>query len=309
MEQGNFLALQLDQFGRLVCQLIRRGHLDELGHRSLLLWVRVDLRPFFPSTGLPKIAMSAPCGAGLDPRVIQEELLVQLDEVLPLLRGLVLGEDRLHRADGLADPAVDAFVGVDIEHLRAFVDAVHRADLDAGLVLHVDARLGDDIRHRDLLFSPLSLAADEARQPLPERAAGELLEAHHLNLRNPLPGHPIDCAELLVDTVEAQALGQLLADLRAARADFVGEGHDRHGRHSFLYLARSTASALAMRLPLTSSRTQTSSARVPLAKTLKTSSTSSAGRVNQDLRDVSEKNVLTSGRSALARDGGRVVGG
>src|SRR5712691_4547893 len=139
--------------------------------------------------------MSAPCGAGLDPRVIQEELLVQLDEVLPLLRGLVLGEDRLHRADGLAGPAVDAFVGVDIEHLRAFVDAVHRADLDAGLVLHVDARLGDDIRHRDLLFSPLSLAADEARQPLPERAAGELLEAHHLNLPNPLPGHPIDRAE------------------------------------------------------------------------------------------------------------------
>jgi hypothetical protein len=41
--------------------------------------------------------------------------------------------------------------------------------------------------------------------------------------------------ELLVDIVEAQALGQLLADLRAARADFVGEGHDRHGRHSFLY--------------------------------------------------------------------------
>jgi hypothetical protein len=61
--------------------------------------------------------------------------------------------------------------------------------------------------------------------------------------------------ELLVDIVETQALGQLLADLRAARADFVGEGHDRHGRHSFLYLAQCTAGAMALRLPLTSSRT------------------------------------------------------
>ena len=40
-------------------------------------------------------------------------------------------------------------------------------------------------------------------------------------------------------------------------------------------------------------------AKVPLAKTLKTSSASSAGRVNQDFRDVCEKNVLTSGRSAV----------
>jgi hypothetical protein len=38
---------------------------------------------------------------------------------------------------------------------------------------------------------------------------------------------------------------------------------------------------------------------VPQAKTLKTSSASSAGRVNQDLRDVREKNALTNGRSAV----------
>src|ERR1700730_7660992 len=61
--------------------------------------------------------------------------------------------------------------------------------------------------------------------------------------------------EFLVDIVEAQALRQLLADLLAARADFVREAHDRHGRHSFLYLARRIAGAMARRLPLTSSRT------------------------------------------------------
>src|SRR6266508_1042342 len=127
---------------------------------------RSSLRPV-----LPRSLCQFRVVQGWTPRVVQEELPVQLDEVLPLLRGLVLDEDRLHRADGLAGPAVDAFVGVDIELLRAFVDAVHRADLDAGLVLHVDSRLGDDIRHRDLLFSPLSLAADEARQPLPREVA------------------------------------------------------------------------------------------------------------------------------------------
>jgi hypothetical protein len=35
-KQGNLLALHLDQFGLLVCQLVGRGHLDEMGHRSLL---------------------------------------------------------------------------------------------------------------------------------------------------------------------------------------------------------------------------------------------------------------------------------
>src|SRR3989338_3112196 len=83
----------------------------------------------------------------LDARIVLEELLVQLGEVLPLVRDLVLGEDRLHRAHGLARAAVDALVRMDIEHGLALVDAVHGADLDAGLVLDVDARLGDHVRH------------------------------------------------------------------------------------------------------------------------------------------------------------------
>jgi hypothetical protein len=47
--------------------------------------------------------------------------------------------------------------------------------------------------------------------------------------------------------------------------------------------------------------------RVPLAKALKTSSAPSAGRVNQDLRDVCEKNVLTKGRSAVLPHCGHAV--
>src|SRR5439155_20483547 len=99
-------------------------------------------------------------GRGLDSGVVLEELLVQLDEALPLIGRLVFREDRLHRAHRLAGAAVDALVRVDVEHRLAFIDAVHRTDLDTGLVLHVDAWLGDDVRHQDL---PLSITVRGAR--------------------------------------------------------------------------------------------------------------------------------------------------
>src|SRR6478609_522021 len=63
---------------------------------------------------------------------------------------IVLVEDGLHRADRLARPAVDAFVGVDVQLAGTLVDAVDRALLDARLVLDVDARLGNHIGHDSL---------------------------------------------------------------------------------------------------------------------------------------------------------------
>src|SRR5262249_34973389 len=74
-------------------------------------------------------------GGRLDSGIVLEELLVQLDEVLPLIGRLVFREDRLDRADGLASPAVDTLVWMDVEHRLAFIDAIHRTNLDAGLVL------------------------------------------------------------------------------------------------------------------------------------------------------------------------------
>src|SRR5215207_10234511 len=76
-----------------------------------------------------------------------EEGRVGGGEVLPLGRDVVLVEDGLHRADGLAGAAVHAFVGVDVEHAVALVDAVDRTLFDAGLVLDVDAGFGDDVGH------------------------------------------------------------------------------------------------------------------------------------------------------------------
>src|SRR5437870_11026815 len=111
-------------------------------------------------------------GRRLDPGMVLEKLLVQLDEVLPLIGRLVFREDRLHRTHRLTGAAVDAFVRMDEEHRVAFVDAVHRTHLDAGLVLYVDARLGNDIRHLSLRSRELRGAFSSTEPPdlVPESA-------------------------------------------------------------------------------------------------------------------------------------------
>src|SRR4051794_18047610 len=80
---------------------------------------------------------------------VVEEVDVGVVVVLPLLRGVVLVEDRLDGAHRLAGAAVDALVGVDVEHPLALVDAVDGALVDAGPVLEVDAGLRDDVGHLD----------------------------------------------------------------------------------------------------------------------------------------------------------------
>ena len=64
----------------------------------------------------------------------------------PFLRPRVgVGDDRLGRAFGLADAAVDAFVGVDDEHVLSFVEAVHGTHLDTIHGLTADTPLIDDV--------------------------------------------------------------------------------------------------------------------------------------------------------------------
>src|SRR5918993_5738532 len=57
---------------------------------------------------------------------------------LHLLGDLVLGVDGLHRALRLTSPAVYALLGVYEELVSSVVDAVHRTDLNTGLVLRPD---------------------------------------------------------------------------------------------------------------------------------------------------------------------------
>src|SRR6516165_5971001 len=66
----------------------------------------------------------------------------------PLLgAGLGIGLDGVDRAFGLAHPAVDAFVGVDDQHVLALVEAVHRTDFHAVGVFAFDAVVVDDVGH------------------------------------------------------------------------------------------------------------------------------------------------------------------
>src|SRR5262245_47236916 len=102
-----------------------------------------------------------------------EEGRVRLGERLPLGGDVVLVEDRLDGADRLAGATVDALVRVDVEHPFALVDAIDRAFLNARLVLHVDARLGDHVRHvlsqppRGLRALAESVPGTPPRLPLP----------------------------------------------------------------------------------------------------------------------------------------------
>src|SRR5687768_3572122 len=84
----------------------------------------------------------------LDDRTPQlGELGIDRLELLLVRRHVVLGEDRLDRALGDAQRAVDALVGIDHQEIGALAEAVDGADVDAVGVLAPDARLGDDVSH------------------------------------------------------------------------------------------------------------------------------------------------------------------
>jgi RNA polymerase sigma-32 factor len=73
--------------------------------------------------------------------------------------------DRVDRAFRLADPAIDAFVRVDDEHVLALVEAVHGANLHAIHQLALDAAFVDDVRGaaQKLVTSHLRLVTKIAR--------------------------------------------------------------------------------------------------------------------------------------------------
>ena len=65
------------------------------------------------------------------------EVLVQRQPLLEPRLGV--GLDRIHRAFRFTDAAVDAFFGMDDEHVLAFIEAVDRTDFDAIHELALDA--------------------------------------------------------------------------------------------------------------------------------------------------------------------------
>jgi hypothetical protein len=85
---------------------------------------------------------------------------VDRNEVLPLLRGFIEGIDRLDGARRNACTAIDAFVGVNIQHFRrlklgfvlARMNAVYGADVDTRTVLRAHTWFADDIGHAVVLL-------------------------------------------------------------------------------------------------------------------------------------------------------------
>jgi hypothetical protein len=69
-------------------------------------------------------------------------------ELEPLFKAwLRVWLDGIDRAFRLADAAIDALVGVNDEHGLAFVETVHRVDLDTIHLFAADAVVIDDVSH------------------------------------------------------------------------------------------------------------------------------------------------------------------
>ena len=80
-----------------------------------------------------------------------------MDEIGPFMRRFIQRVDGFDRAGRHAGAAVDALVGMDVEHLGGFerrlvlarVNAVHRTHIDARAVFRADTRFSDDVSQSD----------------------------------------------------------------------------------------------------------------------------------------------------------------
>src|SRR4051794_16501018 len=146
------------QGGTPLCRLACAGSSPEARQRESGLLSQLDLIPSTSlsagvSTDEKRVARSS------DPSVnrhlpeligvLLEVLSIHQSEALPLGRNFLLRKNRVDRALGDADPAVDALIRVDKVLIVAgqSVDALYRAHVRAGSVLHSNARLGDHIGH------------------------------------------------------------------------------------------------------------------------------------------------------------------
>src|SRR3546814_14682106 len=77
---------------------------------------------------LPIFGVGGAVLLGGDVRPFGAELVVQLEPLLEAALGV--GQDRLGRAFGLADAAVDTLVRIDDEHILALIETVDRTALD-----------------------------------------------------------------------------------------------------------------------------------------------------------------------------------
>ncbi len=90
-------------------------------------------------------------------RYIRPFIRIIAVDLKPLFEiGFGIGFDGLNRAFRFAHPAIDAFIGMDDEHVLAFVETVDGADFDAVRIFALYAALVDDIRHSNVSDSRIA---------------------------------------------------------------------------------------------------------------------------------------------------------
>lgn len=106
----------------------------------------------------PQGGLCSPRGGAVLAVVLGGQVGVGLDKGNPVVWDIIFREDGVYRALGLAGTAVDALIWVNehgqLEGARLWlrlVDALHRAHINTGLILSVDARFGNDVGHGFLL--------------------------------------------------------------------------------------------------------------------------------------------------------------
>lgn len=78
---------------------------------------------------------------------------VLFDVVAPIVGNVGIYEDCRDRALRLAQAAINAFVGVDEDHVIAFVNTVHGTHGHTGFIFDSDARFSDDVRHMPFYYA------------------------------------------------------------------------------------------------------------------------------------------------------------
>jgi hypothetical protein len=69
----------------------------------------------------------------------REKVNVRLVVITPLARQVIFVIDRFYRTNWLASTTVHTLIRVDVKHAVALIYAVHRAFVDAGFVLYINA--------------------------------------------------------------------------------------------------------------------------------------------------------------------------
>src|SRR4051812_29298174 len=130
---------------------------------------RKELRQFVRNA-LPGVGVGRRRALAGDVGPLAGKVGVQLEPLLRLAVGV--GQDRRRRAFGLAHAAVDALVGVDHQHVFAFVEAVDRTHFHAVHVLALDAVFGNDVGHERIIGLPATTPVNTSRQRVAATARG-----------------------------------------------------------------------------------------------------------------------------------------